>query len=87
MPEGCPISDCDCATFGVSSELQDCSGPTGATGAEGETGAPGNQTIFGGLTDPNGSVNGNRGDLYKSVIADGGDGSIWVNTDGGTTWE
>lgn len=61
--------------------------PTGATGDQGATGARGTgiMTYFGSALDPNGVQTGQAGDVYKSLVSQGGDGSIWVKrTSGGT---
>lgn len=86
MPDqSCQISTCDCADAGLSAELADCAGPTGPQGQQGVAGANGVQTYLGADFDPNGIQSGSRGDLYKSDPVLGGDGTLWVNSNGAIT--
>lgn len=91
MPISCPEQgqSCDCASFGISSELADntgCAGSQGPQGAQGAAGANGNVTYVWtqpgvGAGDPNGRLSANIGDNFKDDT-----GELWTNIDGGSTW-
>ncbi len=89
MPISCPENgiSCECASFGISSELADstgCEGAQGPQGATGAAGANGNVTLIWtnvGSGDPNGRLSANQGDNFKDES-----GELWTNIDGGTTW-
>lgn len=64
-------------------------GAVGPTGPPGPAGASGPAMTIGSALDPNGVVVGAVKDMYKSAVALGGDGSLWVKTTGtgDTGWE
>jgi hypothetical protein len=56
-----------------------------ANNGGGGGGGSGPDVKFGAFTDPNGNVTGSVDDIYKSVEADGGDGSVWLKQSGAGT--